>query len=98
MIRGGRAATVFTWAGVHSATPCWATVPRVHARAGRRQVELGGPSPAQSEAELPGPKPASWQGAPKPFAELNSLDNKIKCITEQSDSEPEAEKSRFFFS
>lgn len=57
----------------------------------------GAPSSAE-EAELPGPKPTSWQGTPIPFTELNSLDNKIKCITEQSDSKPEAEKSRFFFS
>lgn len=83
--------------------PCWATAPGdmrgcVQARAGRRKVGLGGPLLCTEEAELPGPKPTSWQGTPIPFTELNSLDNKIKCITEQSDSKPEAEKSRFFFS
>ena len=64
-------------------------------RAGRMQVGLGAPSLCKRRmAKLPGPESA---GRVPPLLSGDRCLWTIKCITEQSDSKPDAEKSQYFF-
>lgn len=59
-------------------------------------MELGAP-PLCKRRWLSCLGPSLLAGTPTPYVDPRLSLDKIKCITEQSDSKPEAEKSQHFF-